>query len=341
MRRVVAAGLAGALLLLALFAGDRVGSRKQGPAHSGSSYQTELSRSSAKIAWLRRRAVESPDSWTALEGVALAHLERARLTGDFSDYEAADSLIDAAFARAPLGAGPHLARAQLHFTLHRLDRVEADLEDESRRVVLDDPGRAAIEGLRAEVALQEGSLEKARRGFERTLALHDNTTSRARLAQCLWMTGETEAAEAEYLRALRMYHGESTVPRAWTHLQLGLMDLDAGRLTEALVHYRAAEAELPGWWMVEEHIAEVLALQGETQVAVAMYEDLVERTGNPEFMDQLARIHRKLGEEREARRWIQRARIEHEARVARLPEAARGHAEAHFREFGGREVTEG
>ena len=40
-----------------------------------------------------------------------------------------------------------------------------------------------------------------------------------------------------------------------------------GRLDEALALYRLAADALPGWWLVDEHIAEALELQGDARAA--------------------------------------------------------------------------
>ena len=81
-------------------------------------------------------------------------------------------------------------------------------------------------------------------------------------------------------------------------------------------------------------MAEIVALRGETARAVPLYEDLVQRTGNPEFMDALARLHRDAGREDEAAAWIARADRAHRDNLARFPEAAGGHALDHYLELG-------
>ena len=43
----------------------------------------------------------------------------------------------------------------------------------------------------------------------------------------------------------------------------------------ALEHLQGAEAELPGWWLVQEHIAEIHNRRSEHGKAIAIYEELV------------------------------------------------------------------
>lgn len=334
-RRVVGGGLAAAFAVALLVWGTRERPQSEavtaGPAPT---YSAERQRISDTIESLRHSLGTAPESWMAFEQLASAHLERAHLTGDHEDLVAAESLIAGAFAVAPEGAGPFQLRAALSFTLHRLDAVERDLAREERRVLLDGPARASIEGLRGDVALQRGRLDEARERFERALQLHDDMAGRARLAQCLWKQGEWERAEAEYRAAAARYHGASARPRAWSHLQLGLMELSRERLDEAMAHYLEADRAMPGWWLVEEHIAEVLFERGQLDSAEARYLDLVARTGDPEFMDQLARIHAARGDEAASRAWVAKAERIHREHMARFPEASWGHALGHFLDFG-------
>ncbi len=328
-------GVAAVVAAVAIVGGNRGGSRLPPAAHPAPDYATEFADLTAKIRWLDERAEEQrATSWMAQADAAMAHAERARLTGDYEDYVAADAFLERAFAIAPAGAGPFLERASLDFTLHRLPRVEVALAAAEHAILVDVPTRAAILGMRADVAMQRGRLEEARRGFDASLSLHANATGWARLASWQWESGNLNAAEATYRKAASMSHAARGSQRALTHMQLGLMDLEAGRLDNAMAHYLDADAAFPGWWLIEEHIAEVLALQGQIAPAMRMYQELVARTHNPEFMDALARIHSARGEETEAERWIQESRRIHMRRMALFPEAAWGHALDHFLDFG-------
>ena len=308
---------------------------RRASASAAQGYAAELARLDSKVRWLdQQAAAQRTTSWMAQADAAAAHTERARLTGNYDDYAAAEQLLEQAFRLAPAGAGPHLERASLHFTLHRLGGVEADLAAVERAVLVDDPTRAALCGLRADVALQRGESEESRRGFEAALRLHPSPTAWSRLAQWHWTAGDYAAAAVAFRQAAAMNHDPRGSQKAWTHLQLGLMDLEAGDLAGALAHYRDADAVFPGWGLVQEHIAEVLALQGHRDVARRMYRDLIRRTQNPEFMDALAGLCREQGELREAERWLLLAGAIYEKRLERFPEATWGHALRHYLEFG-------
>jgi tetratricopeptide (TPR) repeat protein len=282
----------------------------------------------------RDRIATGDPSWLDLDAFASTYLQRAKLTGDYEDYVAAEALLDDAFALAPVGSGPFLTRASLNATLHRLDRVEADLAAVEKRILLDTNTRSAVVSLRAGVRLQRGDLEGALTGLAEALALHRTPSGIAQLAVGHLKAGDIAVADSLLHVAATSYHGALAHPVAWCHLQLGLMDLAADRLADAMAHYRDADAILSGWWLIEEHMAEVLTLEGATEESVPMYEDLVARTGNPEFMDALAKIHRDAGNLDAAHEWARRAETIYERRLAMFPEATGGHALEHYLEFG-------
>jgi len=285
-------------------------------------YTEVLAEIDRDIAFWSERSEREPRLWLARTRLADEFLRRARLTGDFDDYAAAQQAIARAFDQAPVGAGPFLSRARLHFALHRLDGAESDLQAEQRRVVMDDRLRAAIVGMRADLAFHRGQYEAALSGYRESLRLHRSVDGLCRLAHYQWKTGDFDGAEATYDAAEGELRGPAPMLRAWFDMQRGLLDLERGRWDEALSHYRNAGEDMSGWWLIDEHIAEVYALRGEREHARAMYIDLVARTGNPEFMSALA----VLVEDEEGLDWFRRARAAYEQRMAVFPEAALGHA---------------
>ncbi len=293
-------------------------------------YEDELAALDQRIEGIQARVQSTPPAWLTLQTLADAFAERAHLTGDYDDYAAAEEALARAFALAPEGSGPWMSRARLHFTLHRVGPALEDLEAAATRINLKKGEKAAIDGLRADVAFQRGDYETARKEFERLAEEVPGLSATSRLATYRWKTGDFEGADALYLEALRDYSGTAAQPRAWLRLMRGLLDLDRGRHREAYAHYKSAAEELSGYWLVEEHIAEIRGILGEVEPATALYRDLIERTGNPVFMDALAEIYAEGGKTSEAAAMRLRAREAYESLLGRYPEAAAGHAIDHF-----------
>jgi tetratricopeptide (TPR) repeat protein len=284
----------------------------------------------------RQRADAQPMSWLTLERVAGLYLRRAKLSGDYDDYTKAEQALVEAFERAPEGAGPVMTRAALNSSMHRVDRVQADLDRMAASILIDDPTASGLAGMRGDLAMQRGDYEQAAEHVGKALELHRNLNTLSRQALLLWQRGDYEGAETLYLEALDtiVRPADNLDAAAWIHLQLGLMDLDRGRYDDAFGHYQAGAELLPGWWLLEEHIAEICVLTGRTEQATELYEAIVERTNKGEFMDALAELAQARGDEVGAQRWIERSRERFEAELIKWPEASYGHALGHFLAFG-------
>src|SRR5205085_10449333 len=90
-------------------------------------YDEALSRADLQLAGARDLARTRGGEWLVQDRLANILIERARLTGSFDDYAAAQQALDRAFATAPAGSGPHMTEAALAFGLHRLAAAEAAL----------------------------------------------------------------------------------------------------------------------------------------------------------------------------------------------------------------------
>lgn len=288
-------------------------------------YERELATLNGAVADGLRLAERQPnDALAALETVAL-YAERARLTGNYDDYGKAADLLAAATARTGKVSYPCIAHARLNYSLHRLQAARAALDACPPAVAL-----AEVSSLRADIAFQSGDYAQAERVYRDLVNEVGSPQDYVRLALYRSKTGSPGEAAALLEAAEKRYHGRSATMKAWLKLQRGLLALDRGRFDEALAMYLAASDALPGWWLVDEHIAEVKQLRGDTAGAEALYVSVVERTGSPEFMDALAEIRSDQKRDDEAQVLRARARTIYEARLAQFPEATAGHALDHF-----------
>jgi tetratricopeptide (TPR) repeat protein len=288
----------------------------------------------AEIAALERVAAGRSDDWLDLEQVASRYLQRAALTADYQDYAHAEDALNRAFQRAAStpGTGPYLLRAQLNYTLHRLDRVTSDLDAIGRFVLTPPSVRDAAKELRANVAFYSGNYDAARTAYEQIVQDDRSLENVVALALYRWKTGDFARAEELLSDAATVGATRDANVRGWLCLVRGLYALDRGRWDEALTHYRAGLVLRPGYWLLQEHEAEILTLQGHADQTLPVYLDLIERTNNPEFMDAVAAIYRRQGNPTVAAAWVLRARTIYDARLRQFPEAVAGHAVEHFLE---------
>lgn len=327
---VVGVALLGAALLTVLGAELRAtphGQAQEVAVEARTDYEASLERLEGELAVAERFSAADPGSWLKRSRVALVHLDMARLTGEYDRYAAAERELDRAFEDASEGAGPFLYRASLHQGLHRFAAAERDLEQlRQERAGL----RSEVYGQRGDIALSRGDVGAALAWQAMAVEAQRSWMSLARLANLRATLGEVSEAEALYAEAATLLPSSGR-HRAWLELQRGLLALKARRYGGALAAYQRADRAFSGWWLIEEHMAEALALLGERERAEAIYERLVARTSNPEFMDALARLIEARAPER-ARELRRRATALYEERMARFPEATARHGIGHFLE---------
>ncbi len=298
----------------------------------GSAWAQDVDRVDKQIAARRMRA-EKSKSWIDWERVALLESERARLTGDYGSYVRAEEALTAAFAVADKGVGPFSTRAFLNMRLHRIAEIEPDLKAMEAAAVITTKDKNAIVGYRADVAYYTGDLKTAEKLYIQVAEAEPVVRNVASLARLYWKMGDFDKADTLLDKAVVLAEKARKSDRAWLNLMRGLMKLDQNKLDEALAFYKAGLKIQPGYWLLEEHVAEVLLLQGDIDLALEKYEDLVVRTNSPEFMDQIASIWRARGNTSEFERWRKRARVIHLEHLKLVPEAAVGHALDHFLEL--------
>lgn len=283
-----------------------------------------------------------PTSWLNHEKVALAFLDRAKLTGDFSDYLAAKNSLDEAFILAPPKSGPKLSRAKLHYAIHRLPLIEADLAQTESALLVSKQERQLVSEIRADVWLNTGEYAQAKQVYEKIEAYAPSVTSATRLANYYRESADYPAAE-RWLATAELRNGPRNPQlRSWLNLQRGILDLDRGRFSEALTHYERALKDFSGYWLIEEHIAEVHALLGNEEKAEEQYRDLIMRTQSPLFMNALSEIlngRKDAASQAEAKQWVEQSTAIYQDRLRTLPELVAGHALEHFLQVGDAEFA--
>jgi tetratricopeptide (TPR) repeat protein len=299
------------------------------PAPSGAprTYDEALARIDEALRDAIARSRERYGEWLVHEAVARLYLSRAQLTGSFEDYAKAEKALANAFKVADPGVGPHLTAALLNFSVHRLDAAAAMLDRIDKYAVPPTGAdRAELVAMRGDLAFYRGNYPEARKRYEESNALAPGAAD-FRLAIYLSKTGQRDEADDYVQSAARS--ARTPRSRAFFELHRGILDLDSGRLNEALIHFRTADRDFPGFWLVEEHIAEVAALERDFATATPVYRRIVAETGHPEYLDSLAGIALARGQEAAAIYWRERAWSAWQARLRIFPQATYGHAIEH------------
>jgi tetratricopeptide (TPR) repeat protein len=300
---------------------------------TGTSYASLLDAADRRIDAMTRRAEGRGEDWLIRMHLANALFDRASLTHRIEDYTRVDDVLDEAFAIVADGSGPLMVAARFNISIHRLELAEHYLDKVDRRAVPRRDDALLAKMMRGQIALQRGQYDEAYAALSEVAEVVPSVAA-VELALYHAKTGDLDRAEPMLAEALERTPAKDPRRRAWIMLQLGILALDRGAPLVALEHLMGADAEVDGWWLVQEHLADAHDRLGNHAQAIAILEGLVESTELPQHMDALALVYRHAGRESDASAMIDRAAAAWERQLAAFPESATGHALQHELQFG-------
>jgi len=265
-------------------------------------FEIELERIDRTIGELEAGAFALPiDSERVTKYVYLVY-QRASLTGNLAAFEVADKSLKRAIAELGPASDLYFLKANLDFKFHRLSAVRDDLE--TGRDLRDTmQGRA----LRADLDFQEGRYQEARSGYEAVIKEELTWDNLARLAYFKFKMGDVAAAEQLYIEAEDELTAKEMRHYAWVELQRGVLKLRQGSYEEAAAHYDRAGRAYSGYWLVDDHKAELLGAQEKFAEAAQLYEQVIARAPRPEFQQALGELYQVMGQRDRAEAWYQKA----------------------------------
>src|SRR6201987_5778604 len=104
---------------------------------------------------------------------------------------------------------------------------------------------------------------------------------------------------------------------AWVDLLRGLLDFWLGRYQETRIHYTRASKAYTGYWLVDEHMAELLAAERNYQSAITLFKSIVDRANKPELKQAIGELYLVNGQPEQAEPWLQSALLDYLESVER------------------------
>jgi tetratricopeptide (TPR) repeat protein len=265
-------------------------------------FAKEIQKFEHDLAELRPQALANPMSTDHVTKYIYRLYQWAALSGNLEYFQEVESQLQAAIER--LGPAPDLCllKANLDFKLHRLAATKRDLEMSPE--LADSPQGKTIA---ADVTFQEGLYQEARQLYE-ALIEHERTWDNlARLAHLHAKLGDIAGAEKLYVEAEDEITAKEMRSFAWVELQRGLLHCQYGRFAQAKQHYDRANHAYRGYWLVEEHIANLLAAEHKLDEAASLYKQLLQRIPKPELQQALGEVYLHMGKLSEAEDCFQKA----------------------------------
>jgi tetratricopeptide (TPR) repeat protein len=146
-----------------------------------------------------------------------------------------------------------------------------------------------------------GRYREAFRAFDQMNRLRPSLSSYARVSYGRELLGKTAGAITAMRLAVDAATG-SAEPIAWTHVQLGKLYWNHGRLAAAEREYRIALQVFPGHAYGLDALAHVLAAKGRYREAIAIERRAVDAMPLPQYVSALGDLHRATGRPALARR---------------------------------------
>ena len=268
-----------------------------------SGYETELQRIERGIADL---SFEDPFAWPInaerlTRYIYLLH-QRASIAGDLVQLSAVERAIERAVRLLTNPGDLYLLKANVAFKLHKLGDVEAALL--AIPIV-----RPCIEAclLRADLDLQHGRYREAETGYMAAIEAERSWSGLARLAYFRGKMGDLEAADRFYREAEDELTAKEMRSYAWLEVQRGFLAFSRGAYADAQSHYHIAESAYPGYWLVEEHQAELVGAEGRHAEAIELFRSLVAADERPELLQAIAELCEITQQPDSARHWRERA----------------------------------
>ena len=161
--------------------------------------------------------------------------------------------------------------------------------------------------MKADLDLQEGNYDDAKTGLEALIRKNRTWDNLARLAYLKAKMGDAAGAEQLYLEAEDEISAKEMRSYAWVKLQRGVLAFSRGHFDDAAARYQEAAGAYSGYWLIDEHVAELLAARRKFEEASALYEKVVARAPRPEYQQELGDLYTFMGKPGRAKAWHEKA----------------------------------
>lgn len=292
---LVAAAIAGAVLLGGVLAGSRetASARSISPNLFG---DFSAGKTTSLVLQLQSKLRARPDDAKTNALLGLAYQQRARETGDPSYYAKSDGVLRRALRTEPTNLLATSALGSLELSRHRF-REALVL---GRRAVALSPSTARSYGVVGDALVELGRYDEAFAAFDHMAALRPSLSAYARISYARELLGDFAGAAQAMRLALDAAVAQPEA-LAWTHVQLGKLFWNIGRIRAAAREYRAALAVFPGYVYAYDQLAQTEAARGNFQRAIEFERRAVETIPLPQFVTVLGDLYAVTGDSQKSR----------------------------------------
>ncbi|MEW6206722.1 MAG: tetratricopeptide repeat protein [Acidobacteriota bacterium] len=242
-----------------------------------------------------RLSPSQPDGYNLL---ALAYIQKARETGDFSFNLRAEAALKRSMEIAPDNFDALKLQAVFLIASHRF----SEALDWARRAQAIEPESPDIYGAMTDAMIELGDYQEAFDAAQRMIDLRPDSASFARASFVRALNGRIAGAIEAMRVAIRAAPTRDAESLAWLRVQMGKLLMSAGKLKEAEEQFDLALEAFPSHHLALAAKARARQAAGDLQAAIDFYEKSQERAPLADTATALGDLHAKLNHRDEAKR---------------------------------------
>jgi tetratricopeptide (TPR) repeat protein len=265
------------------------------PVENAPAASHAMKSSDEQIAFWQQKVQRDDRDYISLTYLGQAYLQKGRETGDAAAYGRAEAALEKALTINP----------NYELTLAYLGVVQIAQHDfkealaTAKRVYNFDPGALQALATIGDASLELGRYDEAAAAYNTLVTQAPGAAVFSRAARLAWVQGDITAAINWMQQAVdsAQESGLTGERLAWYQYQLGELQFNSGAMVAARVQYAAAKETLPDYYLVLVGEGKIAAAQGDYELAITLYEQLVGRLPQPAFVATLGDFYSLAGNE--------------------------------------------
>jgi tetratricopeptide (TPR) repeat protein len=252
-----------------------------------------------QIALYQKQAAAQPSNPHLQNLLASAYIQKMRVSTDFTYLDRASKIIDGVLSADAGNYEAMRLRSEIEMERHHFAQVR-DYSEELTKIAPDDTWNWGTLG---DSLMELGEYDQAGKAYQKMLSLHPNQASYNRLAYHRFVTGHAQEAIALMTQAAGApsWAPENT---AWCLVELGNMYFKTGQLDPAGQAYANALALFDGYHSANAGLGRVQAAQGKTTEAIAHYKRAQASVPLPDYAAALYALYLQSGKPEEAEKQL-------------------------------------
>jgi len=250
------------------------------------------------IAQAQYKIQRNPNNAQAYYELGDAHIQKARASGDMSQFDLAEKALRKSLDINPKQSG--VLRHLAHVLSSRHDFAGAAVEAQ-KAIALNDKDADAYAVL-GDAYLDMGKYAEAEDTYKKMIGLKESLSTYSRLSGLKSLKGDSDGAIADLKKAIALgiEQNQPAESVAWAEWQLGMEHFAVGRIQDAKKAMHAALERQPNYHRAIAGLAQVRAAQGKHNEAIRLYQKTLAAIPNPEHAAALGDVYKKLGRNADA-----------------------------------------